>query len=457
MNTSMREQRGAGLLILLLALAAVIGVILMGQGLSSVGKRAQAASANEAAFETLHLALAQFVMINRRLPCPASGVPNAGGEDVVAPTNTTACQSPSGVVPWTTLGLPQSAAIDSWGRMIGYRVYDGATGFTRTDGMKLIDCLDEDVTAEIPLSGAACNATTHENARSDFFVGKGVTVNDRGIAVTRVAYVLISHGDTGLGAYVPTSATPMTAPAGASKEFLNAGSSGTYWILAPSDPTVPADDAAHFDDAVSYRTASATAVAARSGGRPWPLAALLTTAKIPNNNYNTGMPTAYSTDAGQGIKITASGDSTRYVCVVSNSDPSFEGVSACTALALGGSDLLTSSSNELLTFEFRVKRRYLRIRLSEFGRNGSNYDTARLTFFNGATSVQIDKNACINALNANAEFLIDPGQEFTRVEVRAIDATTSSDFSVNAISACRYSDAPNCPINGAGTFATTCP
>ena len=446
MNTSMREQRGAGLLILLLALAAVIGVILMGQGLSSVGKRAQAASANEAAFETLHLALAQFVMINRRLPCPASGVPNAGGEDVVSPIDTTACQSPSGVVPWTTLGLPQSAAIDSWGRMIGYRVYDQATGFTRPDGMKLIDCLDEDVTVEIPLSGTACNATTHENARSDFFVGKGLTVNDRGTDVMRVAYALISHGETGLGAYVPTSGTPMTAPAGASKEFLNAGSGGTYWILAPSDPSIAADDAAHFDDALSYRTGSATAFAARSGGRPWPLAALLNRTNVTGGaSYNSGSSTAKAAaTTGNGMTITAGGDVARNVCVVSTTP---EGVSACTTGAISGGDYLTTSSNETITFDFRVKRRYLKIVFSGFEHSGSNYEIARITFFNGATQVyQVDKSACDFGLplTATGEFTIDPGAYFTKVEVRANDASTSSDFGVAGISACNDS----CAISG---------
>src|SRR5436190_4490806 len=199
-------------------MAAIVGVLLMTQGLSSVGKRADAVAANNAKFDVLHLALAQFVMLNKRLPCPASGTPNDGAENVTSPANTASCLSPSGVVPWTTLGLAQTAAIDSYGRMIGYRVYDQAAGFTRTGGLDLHNCLDDDVATTIALSGGDCNSTTHENARTDFFVSKGLTMSDRGTTVSQVAYALISFGDSGLGAYVATSATPMTAPSSASKE-----------------------------------------------------------------------------------------------------------------------------------------------------------------------------------------------------------------------------------------------
>ncbi|GEM_PF-4007713 len=62
---------------------------------------------------------------NYRLPCPANGADtsaaNLGVEDCAL------ANPAAGVVPWKTLGLPQSAAQDAWGNMIGYAVSSGLT------------------------------------------------------------------------------------------------------------------------------------------------------------------------------------------------------------------------------------------------------------------------------------------------------------------------------------------
>lgn len=65
-------------------------------------------------------ALLGFALVNRYFPCPAlpnlaSGSANAGVETRTG----TACDHQAGVLPWATLGVPET---DAWGRRYGYRV-----------------------------------------------------------------------------------------------------------------------------------------------------------------------------------------------------------------------------------------------------------------------------------------------------------------------------------------------
>ena len=283
------KQRGLFLVLFVIALAVLMAVVIFGNSLSSVARRVDTAAKNQESFAVINAALTQFLQSNLRLPCPAKATLDPtniafGKEDTVSPTDTTTCQSQSGVVPWKSLELLQPAALDAWGRMISYRVYDGTMGYTRTNGLNLAHCLDGDVSPVYPLSGTGttCNPTNHENARSDFFaVAVGLSVNDGGTPKSQVAYALISHGASGYGAFVPTNPpTRLTMPTATSKEFLNADANSnvakTYWILDPSATEVLAEDAAHFDDIVSYAIASDLVVAAKVGARAWPLAGGLT-------------------------------------------------------------------------------------------------------------------------------------------------------------------------------------
>lgn len=65
-------------------------------------------------------ALIGFAQANGRLPCPASGTlkssdVGAGTEQYTSPS----CTSLIGVIPWATLGVPET---DAWGRRFTYRV-----------------------------------------------------------------------------------------------------------------------------------------------------------------------------------------------------------------------------------------------------------------------------------------------------------------------------------------------
>lgn len=87
-----------------------------------------------AKLEALEQAMVRFVMVNRRLPCPADGIqgtanPTSGVEqrgDAVRPDTCTAMAT--GVVPWRSLGVPADAAMDAWGNLITYRVWARTSG-----------------------------------------------------------------------------------------------------------------------------------------------------------------------------------------------------------------------------------------------------------------------------------------------------------------------------------------
>ena len=57
----------------------------------------------------------------------------------------------------------------------------------------------------LPANGL-CDAS-HFNTASQFLTSKGLQVNDAGSLISGVAYVLISHGESGLGAYLPGTTT----------------------------------------------------------------------------------------------------------------------------------------------------------------------------------------------------------------------------------------------------------
>jgi hypothetical protein len=366
------------------------------------------------------------------------------------------------VVPWNTLGLAKTDAVDPWGRYVFYRVYDGATGFTRTNGLNAHDCLDEETSVTYALSGAGstCNSTTHENSLTDFIATKGLTVEDMGSSRTKVAYVLISPGESGFGGYYPGATAPLTTPAAASKEFLNAGSGGTYWITAASAPSVAATDDAHFDDIVSYAFAVDLEKKAGMAGRAWALSTIFTHTNlgVTTSNYNTGVSSLKVATSGGPIMVTAAADSAQKVCGVSSTP---EGVAACTTQT-NGNNLLITTNNERLIFDFRVTRRYAVLQLTEFrASGGGDNERALITFYNGST--QVDQQTVTACATSGGErsglYRLTAAADFTKIEVRGTTKTGggNSDLGVAAIMACKIgSDCPVPPSYPAGWSAPVC-
>ena len=173
--------------------------------------------------DTLDTALANFVAVNKRLPCPAdgtiaSGMLNAGVEMPIVPTGL--CNPPlqtNGVIPWVTLGLTESGGSDPWFGRFTYRVQPALVS-SLTPLMDMSNCDPAGIGAagpggicQTPCVGTACTSPTNflSNKGLDVWNGDPDPASAAGWATrvnnpvlgTGAAYVIISHGPSGGGAY----------------------------------------------------------------------------------------------------------------------------------------------------------------------------------------------------------------------------------------------------------------
>lgn len=146
-------------------------------------------------------ALLGFAMVNRYLPCPAlptiaSGSADAGREGTRNGGGT--CVHPAGVLPWATLGVPET---DAWGRRYSYRVTPAFSN--STPPFFLLSSVGDLVIRP----SAASTATVAES----------------------IPAVVISHGKNGNGAYTPagTALPAATDPDERANEIVPSG--GTGW------------------------------------------------------------------------------------------------------------------------------------------------------------------------------------------------------------------------------------
>ena len=156
-------------------------------------------------------ALIGFAIANGRLPCPAnpatpSGAAGAGVENKPG----AACAAAEGVVPWATLGVPET---DAWARRLTYRV--------------ALDFADN--------SPGGMQASFLMTDAGNIVVTDGTT----NIATTLPA-VVISHGKNGLGAY-RSDGTQIAGAAGYELENANGNTTFVSRIHAPN-----------FDDLVTW-------------------------------------------------------------------------------------------------------------------------------------------------------------------------------------------------------------
>ena len=268
---------------LLLAMFAGLGTAMLGQ------QRREATRQRLAGVET---ALALFVSQNQRLPCPADGTragtdASAGVEQITTtPGLPSTCNGNqiNGVVPWRALGLSEQDATDGWGNRLTYRVHPD---LVTTPAMNFTFCDPGGTGSFVPFQPASpagyCDATcasatfptscTRPSAVTD---NKGLRVcNIGGVVVmnpapgvaftsgncsyavvtptpppTGAAYLVISHGENGEGAFNNQGVVQgASSTASGTEEAKNAANLvlGTYFV--DDFPSYPAGTG-HFDDFV---------------------------------------------------------------------------------------------------------------------------------------------------------------------------------------------------------------
>jgi hypothetical protein len=228
---------------------------------------AQKRSITATRLATVDAALVQFVMVHRRLPCPAdgriaSGATNAGLEAPTPATGTCTGAQQHGVVPWTTLGISETDATDGWDRRLTYRVDDDLVATTGPMDMSSCDPAGTGGAASGLCAGGCTNATLTTCTSPANFLSAG-SVPGKGLAIQNVsgtqiavapntgaAYVLISHGESGGGAYLSSGTLAASNTTDGTQEQFNYANLAlrSYYV---DDSTTDVAGAAHFDDIVS--------------------------------------------------------------------------------------------------------------------------------------------------------------------------------------------------------------
>lgn len=244
-------QRGSALLIaavLVMALGLIIGGAM---ALRSAGGERAHLRATQDNMAKLAKSVVGFAVAMGRLPCPADPNPavaaNNGREARDGAGN---CTVPDGILPWITLGLAEHVSLDTWSNRISYRVDDelvrddlAGGGILRSTsfgtGYGLSVCND-----------AACSDLLYDRNEPN----SGGT-----------PFVLISHGPTGGGAWLPSGAQRAN-PTGVQeldnlKHPIAAGH--TYYRLPETPPSPTLTPNQFFDDIVVPADLTVAALSAR--------------------------------------------------------------------------------------------------------------------------------------------------------------------------------------------------
>ena len=199
--------------------------------------------------DQINEALIGFVLAKGRLPCPADptladGVANAGVERAAC----AAAGTNVGVIPWVTLGVPET---DEWGGRFTYRVTALFADATNT-------------TAGCTLPATRINAVFALCDSGDMNVKSRTTTDAYALTNSTPPAppaVFISHGKNGYGAYRSQGGAPSSMPAANTDESTNASLSSvnkTIFSREKIDATSPCSDTpgsaalCEFDDVVAW-------------------------------------------------------------------------------------------------------------------------------------------------------------------------------------------------------------
>lgn len=429
----MRSQRGASgvfiVIVLLLALAAVGAVIMFQRGTDQV------ANLNETRRKLALAATAveQYTSTATRLPCPADPTLDTGDE---VPPAASKCGNNAGTIPWRTIGLRREDSLDAWGRKLSFRVYNpnaGAGSLVQANGASMVNCYPDTAAGGGTDATGLCKAD-HTTSSFDFAAGKGLNLTDYGTAHNDTAFVVISHGATGLGGYTVTG---IQLPNPLGDELFNTRATGPFSIDPFSGPDVSPGSALFFDDLLVYRSVADLAAHANLAARNWPavqtaaaafnaVTLSLATRSLILFPGDTGQSTIDFSGIGIGARILGFSGSN------SNTDIAYDTTNGNAGVGVvgNGTNLISSTGSEYIRLELSTNARLLGVTFNDFGTRsiaGVTYtEQVQLIFKRGGSTVlTVTKPAC-NADGGLASFSIRAPGDFDSVEIHPLDATPAA-------------------------------
>lgn len=215
------RKPGRGFSLVEMSIVLVIFALLAGGLMLSLSSQQEIQRLSEARRQLADTreALIGYLIVNGRLPPPAKASTASG----VAGAGEISEGLTSGVVPWATLGLPET---DPWGQRLSYRVTDQFA--TKVADAPKPPCLP---------------ATSPWPAQSSFALCSvgNITVTDGATTIaSNLPAIVISHGKNGLGGY-RQNGTQVSGAAG--NELENADGNATF-ISSPQS--------VNFDDEVTW-------------------------------------------------------------------------------------------------------------------------------------------------------------------------------------------------------------
>lgn len=233
-----RSRFEAGFSLAELAIALVIIGLLLASAFIPLSTQVELRSISDTqrSIDAIREALIGFAQTNGRLPCPASGSIATGGTNAgVEQVTGNYCTSAVGVIPWSTLGVPET---DSWGRRFTYRIspafadaYAASTWATATTNTPASAGNQTAASPTLPCSpsptpAAASFALCTVGDIAVFNPTESSrTASPTSPAAKGIPAIIISHGKNGYGAYQPNGVA-LPSPTG-THELANAGGSAT--------------------------------------------------------------------------------------------------------------------------------------------------------------------------------------------------------------------------------------
>lgn len=398
--TKLRKAQQAGYLLAAFSvLLVLVGAVLANFLLGAASERAQREGTSQLKQLTfIEQAIAAYVAVNKRLPCPADGSLPSGhadeGVELRDPVNGDAndgiCYSAlssidnqkTGIVPWRTLGLNELQVFSEDRTHYTYRVFSGPKGFTLDNGADMSACdTDNGLTpnAILPANGQCTGVNeTANHTVAQFIADKGLSVVTDAGSIT-AAYVLIHHGANGRGAFQSGGTRSQLPLSTATKEYANTqGTDGatftyTYYATTPST-SVPSNSDDYFDDRVVAPTIIDVAKKAGLYARNWPETGdILNADTLQEAGFDlASIEQSFGTKTIGAATYTASGG--QMITINSTAAPSGIGVGTAANPEIEGTDTLT--------IEYSSSIEKFSIILSSLGKKTSGGSSGK---FEGAT------------------------------------------------------------------------